>query len=334
MDEKVIVIGSGSWGTALANVLADNGADCLIYGRNINEVKDINENHRNARYFPDVRLNESLRATNDLSDVAGCDVIVLAVPSGVCTQMAAECGRFLDKTAVFINVAKGFHPVTHDRLSVEITKVLDENKMKAYCSLVGPSFAEEVVVRKLTTINMVCEDESVAKDMQRLFSNGYFRVYTNTDLIGCEYASGLKNVIAIASGILHGLKLGENAKASLLTRGLAEMTRFAIAKGARRETFMGLCGMGDLILTCTSPMSRNFSAGYQIGQQDGSEGFWRDNKSTVEGVAACRIIAEEAVKNGISMPITQKVYEVLYENKKPSEALGELMSRNLKPENY
>ncbi|MBQ4254286.1 MAG: glycerol-3-phosphate dehydrogenase, partial [Erysipelotrichaceae bacterium] len=131
---------------------------------------------------------------------------------------------------------------------------------------------------------------------------------------------------------LHGLKLGENAKASLLTRGLAEMSRFAVAKGARIETFMGLCGMGDLILTCTSPMSRNFTAGYQIGKENSSEGFWKQNKSTVEGVAACKIIAEEARKEGISMPITEQVYEILFNLKRPSDALKDLMSRDLKPE--
>ncbi|MBQ1826958.1 MAG: NAD(P)-dependent glycerol-3-phosphate dehydrogenase, partial [Erysipelotrichaceae bacterium] len=306
--------------------------DVTIYSRSKSEVDDINLNHRNSRYFPEVDLNPLLKATDDLSDVSEADAVLLAVPSGVCCEMAERINQYLTKKIILINVAKGFHPKTHQRLSVEIGKVIDPKHFRAYCSLVGPSFAEEVVVRKMTTINMVSEDQQAAGEMQKLFSNSYFRVYTNSDMIGCEYASGLKNIIAIASGILHGLQLGENAKASLLTRGLAEMSRFAVARGARIETFMGLCGMGDLILTCTSPMSRNFTAGYQIGKENSSEGFWKQNKSTVEGVAACKIIAEEARKEGISMPITEQVYEILFNLKRPSDALKDLMSRDLKPE--
>lgn len=331
---KVFIIGSGSWGTALANVLADNCVDVLLYGRNEKEVNEINESHFNSRYFPGIELNENLRATDNLALVSDADCILLAVPSTVCTQMIEKMNPYLKKQVVIINVAKGFHPVTFERLSVEITKAIRKDCFKAYCSLVGPSFAEEVINRQHTTINMVSENIEVAKQYQKIFANSYFRVYTNDDLIGAEYASGLKNVIAIASGILHGLNLGNNAKASLLTRGLAEMKRFAVRFGAKNETFMGLCGMGDLILTCTSEMSRNFSAGYRIGTENSSKGFWEENRVTVEGVEACRIIHFKSLEIGVEMPITNEVYKVLFEDKKPSEALKDLMNRDLKPENY
>ena len=328
---KVFVLGAGSWGTALANVLADNDNEVLIYARDEKRVEEINQEHTNKKYF-DTVLNDKLVATSDLGRITEYEYVLLAVPSGTSIKMAEQISHMITKPIVLINSAKGFSPDTHDRLSVEIRKFFTEDQLKAYAAILGPSHAEEVVQRMQTTVNIVCEDGQVAKELQKMFANRYFRVYRNDDMIGCEYGAGLKNIIAIASGILYGVGLGDNAKASLMTRGLAEMTRYGVRMGGRKETFMGLCGMGDLIVTCTSQFSRNWQAGYAIGRNDSAEEFWRTNTKTVEGVEACRIIKSEAERLGISMPITNELYQVLFENKKPSKAIYDLMNRELKEE--
>ena len=329
---KTFVVGSGTWGTALANVLADNGHEVRIYGRSQQQVDDINENHRNSRYFGDVEFNHQLTATCDLSEVGNYDIVLLAVPSSSAKGVLEQVNNYIKKPVILINVSKGFDPDTFERLSVSLSRCLDKDKLKGYAALLGPSHAEEVIRRMYTTVNIVCEDKDIACTLQKMFANEYFRVYRNDDMIGAEYGTGLKNVIAIASGILYGLGLGDNAKASLMTRGLAEMTRFGTMMGGRLETFMGLCGMGDLIVTCTSPHSRNWQAGYQIGKDDSVEDFYRTNKSTVEGIAACRIIYTQAKQLGISMPITSELYNVLFEGGTPSKAITRLMTRELKAE--
>lgn len=331
---KVFVIGAGSWGTALANVLADNGNQVVIYGRNKEVVEEINSCHTNKKYFEEISLNPALIATSDLSIADEFDAILLSVVSGACTDLAIEIDKYLHHKVIFINVAKGFHPVTHERLSEMIIKSVNPEHLLEYYALIGPSHAEEVVARKLTTINIVGKNQDVALELQKVFSNEYFRAYRNDDLIGCEYAAGLKNIIAIASGILYGQGFGDNAKASLMTRGLAEMSRFGLAMGGKLESFIGLCGMGDLIVTCTSVFSRNWQAGYKIGVDDSAENFWKENKSTVEGVNACKIIKEEADKLNISMPITNEVYNVLFNGKKPSDVAYDLMTRSLKQESH
>lgn len=329
---KVFIAGSGSWGTAIASVLNDNGVETLIYGRNRNEVDDININHRNSRYFDDEELDPGIIATDDLQKAAGYDLIVLAVPSQASIEMALKIGEIVTKPVIIVNLAKGFNPENYHRLSEDIIAGFRKEYLKGYCALLGPSHAEEVILKMQTTINAVSDDEEISRTVQQLFSNSYFRVYRNNDMIGAEYAAGLKNVIAIASGILYGLNLGDNAKASLMTRGLAEMTRYGLAKGGRLETFIGLCGMGDLIVTCTSPHSRNWQAGYMIGQNNDSQIFWDTNTKTVEGVQACKIIKKEADTLGISMPITNELYEVLFNHREPREALYRLMTRELKSE--
>ncbi len=328
---KVFVVGAGSWGTALANVLADNGNEVVIYARDLNRVKEINEEHTNVKYFP-TKLNEKIRATSDLNEVKNFEYVLLSVPSGTSITMAEQLSHIIDRPTVIINSAKGFSPTTHDRLSVEIRKFFSEEQLTAYAAILGPSHAEEVVERLQTTVNVVCEDPIISKTLQKMFANEYFRVYRNDDMIGCEFGAGLKNIIAIASGILYGIGLGDNAKASLMTRGLAEMTRYGVRMGGRRETFMGLCGMGDLIVTCTSRFSRNWQAGYTIGKNNDADEFWKTNTKTVEGVEACRIIKQEADRLGISMPITNELYQVLFERKKPTEAIYDLMNRELKEE--
>lgn len=330
---KVCVLGSGSWGTALAQTLVDNNVNTIIWGKDELEVNDINQNHKISKYFGDeVHLNENVRATTDINCVADADIILLAVPSIAIESVCKMINPLLTKKVIVINVAKGFHPETHERLSIVIKRFMDEDKLQDVVSLIGPSHAEEVIIRLLTTVNAVCENEESAVLVQELFSNDVFRVYRNTDVIGAEIGVALKNVMAIASGCLFGINQGDNARAALMTRGLAEMSRFGIAQGGKPETYLGLTGVGDLIVTCTSQHSRNFQAGLQIGKDNSAERFLAENTKTVEGVRTAKVVYEEAQRQNIDMPITEEVYRVLYEGKKPSDAIRDLMSRDLKSE--
>lgn len=328
---KIRVLGTGSWGSALAQTLADNGHDVVMWGISEEEVNDIENNHHNSRYF-EAEINHDVHATMDINCVKDADVILVAVPSGALESVFEKVCDLTEKKVIIINVAKGFHPETHELLSDVIKRLVPEEKREAVVSLIGPSHAEEVIIRKLTCLNAVSDNEEAAKKIQELFSNDYFRVYRNTDVIGAEIGVAIKNVMAIASGILEGIGQGDNARAALMTRGLAEMMRYGVALGGKAETYLGLDGVGDLIVTCTSMHSRNFTAGLQIGKDGSAENFWKENKRTVEGVAACKVVHEEAKKRGIEMPITDSVYAVLYENKSPEECITKLMKRSLKAE--
>lgn len=329
---KIAVMGTGSWGTALAQVLADNQNDVILYGINPAEIDDININHQNSKYF-DCMISEKLHATGDIKDIEDADIVLLAVPTIAIESTAKKVFDVVQKKIYVINVAKGFHPITHERLSVVIEKASDPNKLKGIISLIGPSHAEEVILRKLTCLNAVSNDIEAAKVIQKLFSNDYFRVYTNTDVIGAEIGVAVKNVMAIASGILEGSGQGDNARAALMTRGLAEMSRFGISYGGKFETYLGLDGVGDLIVTCTSTHSRNFMAGFEIGKTQDAATFMKNNTKTVEGILACKVVHDEAILRNISMPITDQVYAVLYEGKNPNDAISDLMKRELKAEN-
>lgn len=327
---KVRIIGTGSWASALCQVLADNRVDAMMIGVDKNEVDDINLNHRNSKYF-DVEINNDVRASLNYDDVKDADIILLAVPSKVISSVVDVIYERLNKKVIVINVAKGFDYDTKIRLSEIIRKHM-KDKLIDVVSLIGPSHAEEVILRLLTSVNAVCVNLESAKIIQELFSNNYFRVYRNDDEIGAEIGSAIKNIMAIASGILQGLKQGDNAKAALMTRGLAEMCRYGLFFNARKETFLGLNGVGDLIVTCSSYHSRNFQAGLCIGKNNSAKEFLESNTKTVEGINACKIVYEIAKENNIDMPITNAVYQVLFEEKKPSEAVSELMKRELKKE--
>lgn len=329
---RISIIGSGSWGTALAQVLVDNDQEVRIWGKNLDELHDIERNHRNEKYFPGVDLNPKLRTVEVFEELLPTDYVLLAVPSEAIGDVCLQLDALLTEPVTIINVAKGFHPTTHERLSLTIKSSFSSSHLKDVVSLIGPSHAEEVVLRQLTVVNAVCENDDSAQAIQTLFSNKYFRVYRTTDVVGAEIGVAVKNVIALASGILSGLGFGDNARAALMTRGMAEITRYGVQFGAKPETFLGLTGMGDLIVTCTSVHSRNFQAGLLIGQHNSSKPFWDNNTKTVEGVKAAKIVYEDAKRLGISMPITEAVYAVLYENASPSEAIEALMKRELKSE--
>lgn len=329
---KTVVIGSGSWGTALAQVLQDNEQEVLIYGINEAEVQDINENHKNSKYFNDVCLNENLKATSDLSCVKDADIVLLAVPTIAIEPICLQIDALLTKKTIIINVSKGFHPETNERMSEVIRRCICEEHLSSVVSLIGPSHAEEVVIRLLTTIDAVSLNAEDAKLVQRLFSNNYLRIYTGTDEVGSELGVAIKNVMAIASGILSGLGYQDNTRAALITRGLQEMIRYGVYLGGKQETFMGLTGIGDLIVTCTSVHSRNFEAGYKIGKDNSVTDFFERNTKTVEGVRTAKIVHRVAKEHNIEMPICEEVYQILFNGKEPKTCANYLMLRELKEE--
>ena len=329
---KTVVIGSGSWGTGLGQVLCDNKREVIIYGNCKEQIDDIEHNHKNTMFFEDVELNPDLHATMDINVVKDADVVVLSVPTIAIESVCRQIDPLLKGKVIIVNTSKGFHPETNERMSQVIRRFISDEHLSSVVSLIGPSHAEEVVIRMLTTICAVSLKHEDAVTIQELFSNDYFRVYTGNDEIGSEVGVALKNAIAVASGVLSGLGYGDNTRAALMTRGLAEMIRFGTAMGGKPETFMGLTGIGDLIVTCSSRHSRNFQAGYEIGKANDAQAFWKYNKKTVEGVRTAKVVYELAQQMHIDMPITSEIYKVLYENKDPKQSARDLMLRDLKPE--
>lgn len=329
---KTVVIGSGSWGTALAQVLADNKEEVIIYGIEKSEIDDINLNHENSKYFEGVELNPNLKATDDITVVKDADIVLLAVPTFAIEGICLQIDPYLKNNIIVVNVSKGFHPETSERMSEVIRRCISKEHLSSVVSLIGPSHAEEVVIRLLTTIDAVSLKEEDAQVIQRTFSNNYLRIYTGDDEIGSELGVAIKNVMAIASGVLSGLGYQDNTRAALITRGLQEMIRYGVFFGGKQQTFMGLTGIGDLIVTCTSIHSRNFEAGYQIGKENDVTNFLKYNKKTVEGVRTAKIVHKVAKENNIDMPICEEVYQILFEGKEPKTCANDLMLRELKKE--
>ena len=329
---KITVLGTGAWGTALAQVLADNGHNVVMYGVDVDEISDINS-HKNTKYFDNVILPESISATNDIElALNGASLMLIAVPTKFVASVLEKTRPFIREDIIVVNASKGFDPNTNNRMTDTVRRVIGDIVKTPVVSVIGPSHAEEVILRRLTSVCAVSVDESAAKKVQELFSNRYIRLYVNTDEIGAEYGSAVKNVIALASGMLVGLGYGDNAKAALVTRGLAEMCRYAAVKGGRTDTLMGLTGVGDLVVTCFSIHSRNYQAGLKIGKADGTEEFFKENKKTVEGIYSCKVVHEDLISYDFEMPITSSLYKILYEGRKPSEVLSEIMGRPLKCE--
>lgn len=329
-----LIIGSGSWGTALGQVLADNFHQVIVYGINQNQVDDINLNHQNKAFFgDDVFLNPKIRATSDLkAAVKAAEVIVISVPSSAMRSVLNDLLPLLTERKYFINTAKGLERGTDLRMSDVIRDVVSEDLRYPIVSLIGPSHAEEVILRQVTLLTATSLDLPTAEVIQTLFANEYFRVYTNTDEIGAELGVAMKNAIAIASGALAGLGYGDNARAALITRGLHEMSKFGVYFGAKAETFLGLSGLGDLVVTCNSHHSRNFKAGYEIGRANSAKAFLKNNTTTVEGIYATQVIHEIACKNKLELPIVNAIYEVLFNDAEPRIIVRDLMLRPLKDE--
>ncbi len=332
-EKKVCVLGSGAWGTVIGNLLADGGREVVIYGRNKSVIGEINSSHRNTKYLgKDFIVNERIKATLSLDEgVQNAKIIVFAVPSFAIGETAEKLSPCLRKDAIIVNLAKGFDKQTGKTLGEVLREKLPPFMRGRVVSLLGPSFAEEVAKKQYTAITASAENESIAKEVQEIFSNEYFRVYTNTDTVGTEYCSSLKNVIALASGIADGLGYKVNTRAALITRGIAEIMRFVKHFGGREGTCFGLAGIGDLILTCSSKTSRNYNAGYIIGSS-GMENFKRANDKTVEGIYAVEIAYNVAKKEGIYAPIISSVYNVVYRGRSPREEIKALMTGKLKKE--
>lgn len=329
---KVTVIGSGSWGTALAQVLADNRHEVCIWGKELDEVVDIHMYHQNEKHFPGVHIHENIKATNDLKSISDAQMVVFAIPAGFVQDACELINTYFLKPVIIVNTALGFHPLTHQRCSDIIRKTIKPELLKGIASIFGPSNAQEVIRRMYTGIEATGIDPAVLLLVKDVFTTDYFDVSLNSDEIGCESVSALQSVMAIACGILIGLGFKENARAALLTQGLAEMKRYGIHSGGKPETFLGLSGVGNLIATCTGSQSSNFQAGLSIGKADSAKVFWDTHNTTLEGPTTTRIIYEETRRSQIDMPITQQIYRILYENVIPSQVFKSLLKRDIEGE--
>jgi len=328
---KIAVIGAGSWGTALALVLADNHNEVVVYDIDESVINDINENHKNSKFFDDVILPDNLTATMDLEvALRGARFALLSVPTKVMRDVLTIMKEFLQPNTVIINSSKGIEPGTHKRVSEVVAEVLGEEKV--FVSLSGPSHAEEVILREITTVTCAGHDLEILFEIQQIFSNHYFRVYRTTDLIGVEVGGSIKNVMALGSGILAGLGYGDNARAFLITRSLIEIKCLGIALGAQEETFNGLSGLGDLIVTTMSRYSRNFQAGYKIGHGKDLNEVIDSMSMVVEGIRSCQATYELAQKLNIDMPFVDAIYDVVFNRNNPREVISKMMQRPLMAE--
>lgn len=330
---RVAVLGAGSWGTSLAIVLAENGHDTLLWTHRKEQAEEISNQHKNAKYLPETILPENLNATDDMEKaISHAEIVVMAVPTKGIRETCKKMLKTLDKKVLFIHVSKGIEPNTLLRISDIIKEEIPAEFIEEIVVLSGPSHAEEVVLHHPTTVAAACEDIVAAERVQDLFMNQYFRVYTNKDVIGVEIGGALKNVIALAAGAVDGLGFGDNAKAALITRGLAEISRLGVKMGANPLTFSGLAGMGDLIVTCTSVHSRNWRAGHMLGKGYTLDEILEQMGMVVEGVRTTKAAHQLAEKYDVSMPIAEALYSVLFEDKNPRQTVEELMLRVKKQE--
>ena len=331
--ERVTVIGAGSWGTAIAFVLAENGHDCLLWARRSAQSDEMNDEHTNQAYLPGVSLPANLKATSDLKEAAmHGDIIIIAVPTKGIRQVCSELNQMPIGQKLVVHVSKGIEPDSLKRISEVIAEELAPANVQAIVALSGPSHAEEVVLRHPTTVTAASVDLAAAERVQDMFMNNYFRVYTNPDIVGVEIGAALKNVIALGAGISDGLGYGDNAKAALITRGLAEISRLGVKMGANPLTFSGLTGLGDLIVTCTSVHSRNWKAGNMLGQGNSLEEVVSGMGMVIEGVRTAKAAHQLAELHEVSMPLTEALYSIVFEDVPPKEAVDQLMNRMKKQE--
>ncbi|MFD6973425.1 NAD(P)-dependent glycerol-3-phosphate dehydrogenase [Streptomyces sp. NBC_01310] len=329
---KATVFGTGSWGTAFAIVLADAGCEVTLWGRRREVVDAINTGRTNPDYFPDVELPENIRATTDPAEAAaGADFTVLAVPSQTLRDNLAAWAPLLAPDTVLVSLMKGIELGTAKRMS-EVIEEVAKVPAERIAVVTGPNLAAEIAARQPAASVVACVDETVAQRLQAACHTAYFRPYTSTDVTGCELGGAVKNVIGLAVGIADGMGLGDNTKGSLITRGLAEATRLGVAMGADPLTFSGLAGLGDLVATCSSPLSRNHTFGTNLGRGMTLEETIAVTKQTAEGVKSCQSVADLARRHGVDMPITDTVVDIVHHGKPTLVALKELMGRSAKPE--
>lgn len=332
--QKVAILGPGSWGTALSQVLNDNGHDVRLWGNIPAQIDEINTEHTNKNYFKDIVLDEKIKATLDLREaLADVDAVLFVVPTKVTRLVAKQVAEVLDHKVVVMHASKGLEPGTHERLSTILEEEIPADLRSEVVVVSGPSHAEETIVRDITLITAASKDIEAAKYVQSLFSNHYFRLYTNTDVVGVETAGALKNIIAVGAGALHGLGYGDNAKAAVITRGLAEITRLGVKLGADPLTYSGLSGVGDLIVTGTSVHSRNWRAGDALGRGEKLEDIERNMGMVIEGISTTKVAYEIAQELGVYMPITSAIYKSIYQGADIKESILGMMSNEFRSEN-
>ena len=334
---KIAVLGAGSWGTVLGSMLADKGYDIVLYGNNEKVNQEINESHTNEHYMKNWHVNETAKATGDLNEaLSGAEIILFVLPTQAIRSVAQNVSKILaqrkDKPLI-VTATKGIEPGSKKLISEILTEEIYPNDEDKIVAISGPSHAESVAQKDLTAISCASTSMENAQKVQELFSNDYFRLYTNNDLIGVEVAGAVKNVIAIAAGILVGKHYGDDAKAALMTRGLAEITRLGVNYfGADPMTFSGLSGIGDLIVTCTSVNSRNWRCGKQLGEGKSLDYVLQNMGQVVEGATTVKAVHELCQEKQIDMPISEAIYRVLYQNADVDSEIAQMMGRSPKQE--
>ena len=334
---KIAVLGAGSWGTVLGSMLADKGYEIVLYGNNEKVNDEVNQHHTNEHYMKNWQVNETVTATGDLNQaLKGVEIVLFVLPTQAIRSVAQNVSKVLQKTnakPLIVTATKGIEPGSKKLISEILTEEIypdDEDKIVA---ISGPSHAESVAQKDLTAISCASTSRKNAQKVQQLFSNDYFRLYTNSDLIGVEVAGAVKNVIAIAAGILVGKHYGDDAKAALMTRGLAEITRLGVNYfGADPMTFSGLSGIGDLIVTCTSVNSRNWRCGKQLGEGKSLDYILQNMGQVVEGATTVKAVHELCQEKQIDMPISEAIYRVLYQNSNVDDEITRMMGRSPKQE--
>jgi len=328
--DKICVIGAGHWGSALCALLGGKGfINVTLWAFEKDIVEGINRDGINPVFMPGVRFSKNVRATSDLQTaVEGAGCVLFVVPSQFARAVVREASQWIGEDAIVVSAVKGIEKGTLKTAS----GVIREFTGARVAVLSGPSFAAEVVMKQPTAVTLAVQDKAAGAILQEVFNTDYFRVYTHDDIIGAEIGGALKNVIAVASGITDGLGLGTNTRAALITRGLAEITRLGVALGANERTFSGLSGLGDLVLTCTGTLSRNYSVGFRLGRGELLKDILGDSREVAEGVETSASAFELARKTGVEMPIVEQVYRVIHEGKHPGEAVSELMTRRVRDE--
>ncbi len=330
MVEKATVIGIGAMGTVMSHILAGNGAHVALLARDCEPVEEIFVQHENRRYLSGVRLSPRVNPTNNVDAAfAGTSLVVSAIPCQFLRSIWEKLDPLIPPGVPIVSVTKGIEIASLQRPSEIIAQHAPESTIAV---LSGPNIAPELARCLPATTVVACESLELAESLQRCVATSWLRVYTSQDVLGVELAGAVKNVVALAAGILDGLRAGDNAKAALITRGLVEITRLGVSLGARPETFMGLAGLGDLVTTCVSPVGRNRSAGERIGRGDHPKEVVASSPSVIEGIPTTQAVLELARRQGVEMPITQAVHDVVVEHKSPLLAITELMSRPPKAE--
>lgn len=332
-DTRIGVVGAGSWGTALANLLGLKGfkIEHWVYEKEVKE--QIQEHRENKVFLPGFSLSPNLFPSNDLAEVVSDkDLLLIVVPSHVMRETSHKMADYVSKETIIVSASKGIENKTHLTMSGVLKETLPEIPEGHFAVLSGPSFAREVAMNVPTLVTVASKDKKVASFVQHVFATPSFRVYTNDDMIGVELGGSVKNVIAIAAGIIDGLGLGLNTRAALITRGLTEIRRLGVKLGANPRTFTGLAGVGDLLLTCTGDLSRNHTVGKKIGEGKKLKEILSEMRMVAEGVKTAKSVYNLSRKLGVEMPISHKIYHILYDDLSPKEAVHMLMTRDLKQE--